>query len=67
MRKRLSAAGFETAGGQGALKGKLIRAAHYSDWEMPEMEDILRAFAEAIGNNCDDRYLETARNIFENR
>ena len=67
VRKRLSAAGYETAGGQGTLKGKLIRAAHYSDWGMPEMEDILRAFAEAIGNNSDDGYLKTARNIFENR
>lgn len=67
VRKRLSAAGYETAGGQGTLKGKLIRAAHYSDWEMPEMEDILRAFAEAIDNNSDDGYLKTARNIFENR
>ncbi len=65
VRKRLAAAGFETAGGQGTLKGKLIRAAHYSDWGMDEMENILRAFAEALGKNTDDKYLKTAQKIFE--
>lgn len=65
VRKSLSAEGFETAGGQGALKGKLIRASHYSDWEIGEMEDILRAFAGAIGKDSDENYLRTARKIFK--
>ncbi|MDO5115951.1 MAG: alanine--glyoxylate aminotransferase family protein [Synergistaceae bacterium] len=64
-RKILSALGFETAGGQGALKGKIIRAAHYSDWGWDEMNDILTAIASSIdADTKDDSYLKTAQQIF---
>ena len=35
--------GIETAGGQGKLKGQLIRAAHYNNWGWPELCIILGA------------------------
>ncbi|MCF0247114.1 MAG: alanine--glyoxylate aminotransferase family protein, partial [Synergistes sp.] len=63
VRKKLSAAGFETAGGQGDMKGKLIRAAHYSDWDFEDMKNILRAFAEALGCTSAE-YIETADKIY---
>ena len=47
FRRRLSEAGFETAGGQGALKEKMVRAAHYTDWGDADMRNILSAFASA--------------------
>lgn len=37
IRKRLRAMGIETAGGQGKLKGKLVRIAHYNNWGWPEL------------------------------
>lgn len=54
FRKRLSAAGLETAGGQGALKEKIVRAAHYTDWNEDDMNAILGAFvrtADAVEGN----------------
>lgn len=48
VRKILSSMGLTTAGGQGALKGKIIRAAHYSDWGDVELTEILGAFDEAL-------------------
>ena len=47
-RTRLSRMGLTTAGGQGALKGKIIRSAHYSDWGEAELAEILGAFGEAL-------------------
>ncbi len=41
VRKKLRAMGIETAGGQGKLKGELIRAAHYNNWGWPELCIIL--------------------------
>jgi hypothetical protein len=35
--------GIETAGGQGKLKGELIRVAHYNNWGWPELCIILGA------------------------
>ena len=40
--------GLTTAGGQGALKGKIIRSAHYIDWGEAELAEILGAFGEAL-------------------
>lgn len=51
VRSRLSAMGFETAGGQGSMKGKLIRVAHYTDWDFSDMKNILGAFAAASGSD----------------
>lgn len=48
VRKILSSMGLTTAGDQGALKGKIIRAAHYSDWGDVELTEILGAFDEAL-------------------
>ncbi len=48
VRAILSLMGITTAGGQGALKGKIIRAAHYSDWGEAELNEILAAFREAL-------------------
>lgn len=50
FRRLLSAAGFETAGGQGALKDKIVRAAHYTDWNNDDMQRILAAFAIAAAS-----------------
>jgi aspartate aminotransferase-like enzyme len=43
VRKKLRGMGIETAGGQGKLKGQLIRAAHYNNWGWPELCIILGA------------------------
>lgn len=43
IRKKLRAMGIETAGGQGKLKGQLIRVAHYNSWGWPELCVILGA------------------------
>ncbi|WP_158096042.1 aminotransferase class V-fold PLP-dependent enzyme [Cloacibacillus sp. An23] len=48
VRAVLSRMGLTTAGGQGGLKGKLIRSAHYSDWGETELKEILGAFGEAL-------------------
>ena len=48
VRKELSRMGLTTAGGQGALKGRIIRSAHYSDWGEAELTEILSAFGEAL-------------------
>ena len=48
VRAALSRMGLTTAGGQGALKGKIIRSAHYSDWGEAELTEILGAFGKAL-------------------
>ena len=48
VRAYLSHMGLTTAGGQGALKGKIIRSAHYSDWTNVELNEILAAFEQAL-------------------
>lgn len=50
IRKKLRATGVETAGGQGAYKGKLIRAAHYGECGWPELSMLLGSlFAASCG------------------
>lgn len=49
VRKKLRAMGIETAGGQGKLKGQLIRAAHYNNWGWPEICVLLGALYGAAG------------------
>lgn len=49
VRKKLRSMGIETAGGQGKLKGELIRVAHYNDWGWPELCIILGALYGAAG------------------
>ncbi|MEG1602316.1 MAG: alanine--glyoxylate aminotransferase family protein [Cloacibacillus sp.] len=51
FRSRLSALGVTTAGGQGALSAKLVRAAHYSDWGERELSEII--FAMCAANETD--------------
>lgn len=50
IRKHLRAMGIETAGGQEALKGKLIRVAHYNDFGQPELALILGCLKRAVEN-----------------
>lgn len=49
VRKKLRAMGVETAGGQGKLKGSLIRAAHYNNWGWPELCVTLGSLYGAAG------------------
>ncbi|NLX85179.1 MAG: alanine--glyoxylate aminotransferase family protein [Synergistaceae bacterium] len=49
VRKKLRAMGIETAGGQGKLKGILIRVAHYNNWGWPELCIILGSLYGAAG------------------
>ena len=49
VRKNLRAMGIETAGGQGKLKGSLIRVAHYNNWGWPELCIILGSLYGAAG------------------
>jgi len=57
IRKNLRNMGIETAGGQGSMKGKLIRVAHYNMWGWPELCVILGGLYAAAGlctkNNTD--------------
>ena len=48
LRKELRAQGLETAGGQGPLKGHLIRVAHYGDLGWPQLSLILGSFWGAL-------------------
>lgn len=57
VRKGLRDMGVETAGGQGAYKGRLIRAAHYGECGWPELSMLLGALFAAsydynIKKNC---------------
>jgi aspartate aminotransferase-like enzyme len=49
IRKKLRDMGIETAGGQGAMKGKIIRVAHYNMWGWPELCVILGGLYAAAG------------------
>ncbi|MDR0648388.1 MAG: alanine--glyoxylate aminotransferase family protein [Synergistaceae bacterium] len=48
--KALKAAGIEPAGGQGALKGKIIRMSHYHDVRWPEISLALGSLYAALGS-----------------
>lgn len=65
--KKLRTMGVEPAGGQGALKGKIIRLAHYHDVRWPEISLILGSLYAALGerkNKCGD-FIGKALNIWE--
>jgi aspartate aminotransferase-like enzyme len=47
--KSLKASGIEPAGGQGELKGKIIRMSHYHDVRWPEISLALGALYDALG------------------
>ena len=66
VRKKLRAMGLETAGGQGKLKGELIRVAHYNNWGWPELCIILGSLygaAEMAGKVKGD-FLAEAWNVW---
>ena len=47
--KELRAIGIEPSGGQGALKGKILRLAHYHDFDWPEIALTLGSLYAAMG------------------
>jgi aspartate aminotransferase-like enzyme len=47
--KALKASGIDAAGGQGALKGKIIRMSHYHDVRWPEISLALGGLYSALG------------------
>jgi aspartate aminotransferase-like enzyme len=47
--------GLETAGGQGALKGRIMRLAHYHDVRWPEISLILGSLYAASGSGRNER------------
>ena len=47
--KQLAAMGLEVAGGQGKLKGEIIRIAHYNDFRWPELCLVLGSLYAAMG------------------
>ena len=63
VRAHLREFGIETAGGQGDMKGKLIRAAHYNLWGWSELCVILGGLYAASGmadNGIEPRFLSAA-------
>ena len=48
--KQLAAMGLEVAGGQGKLKGEIIRIAHYNDFRWPELSLVLGSLYAAMGD-----------------
>lgn len=49
IRAKLSQMGIDTAGGQGELKGKIIRAAHYNDFTWTDLSLFLGALYATVG------------------
>lgn len=64
--KKLRAMGVEPAGGQGALKGKIIRMSHYHDVRWPEISMMLGALYAAKGSSCGD-FMRAALDVWEGR
>lgn len=63
IRKKLSSLGIDTAGGQGELKGKLIRAAHYNDFGWTDICLFLSSLYTISGrDNCE--FLNAALQIW---
>jgi aspartate aminotransferase-like enzyme len=65
--KKLRAMGVEPAGGQGALRGKIIRLAHYHDVRWPEIATILGCLYAALGERRKDagNFMNEALQIWE--
>ncbi|MDO4988706.1 MAG: alanine--glyoxylate aminotransferase family protein [Synergistes sp.] len=53
VKTKLSELGITLADGQETLKGKILRAAHYSDWGREELAAIIERFAAANGADRD--------------
>jgi aspartate aminotransferase-like enzyme len=66
VRKNLRAMGIETAGGQGKLKGSLIRVAHYNNWGWPELCIILGSLygAADMAQTLEKDFLAEAWNVW---
>lgn len=54
IRAKLSQMGIDTAGGQGELKGKIIRAAHYNDFTWTDLSLFLGALYAICGADNTD-------------
>jgi aspartate aminotransferase-like enzyme len=67
--KALKAAGIEPAGGQGELKGKIIRMSHYHDVRWPEISLALGGLYAALGAGragCRD-FMKDALEVWEGK
>lgn len=64
---RLREMGLEPAGGQGALKGKIIRMAHYHDFNWPEIALVLGSLYAALGDarGGSDNFMQAALTTWE--
>ncbi|MDL2263108.1 alanine--glyoxylate aminotransferase family protein [Synergistaceae bacterium OttesenSCG-928-I11] len=67
--KNLRAMGIEPAGGQGALKGKILRLAHYHDVRWPEIATILGSLFAAMGERRNESgdFMKAAFDIWEGK
>lgn len=65
--KSLRAMGLEPAGGQGALRGKIMRIAHYHDVSWPEISLMLGALYAALGSarRGSGNFIEAAFDVWE--
>ena len=58
--------GLFPAGGQGELKGKIIRMAHYHDFNWPEISLALGSLYAALGNlRKDNAFMQAALKEWE--
>ena len=67
LRKTIRSMGIETAGGLNALKGKLIRVAHYNDCAWPELSLLLGSLYASLvshGEDPDTDYIKKALNAW---
>lgn len=64
--RKLRAMGVEPAGGQGPLKGKIIRMSHYHDVRWPELSMMLGALYAAKGSSSGD-FMRAALDAWEGR
>lgn len=63
IRKKLTSLGISTAGGQGKLKGKIIRAAHYNDFSWTDICVFLSSL-HTISGEDNSNFLEAAWQIW---
>lgn len=65
LRENLSSMGVDTAGGQDALKGKIIRIAHYNNYGWTELSLMLGSLYGASENkDTETNFLADAWNIW---
>ena len=68
LKDALYGMGVEVAGGLGALKGQIVRVAHYTDMGWPEMCLILGSIygaAKSAGLSVNAGFLDAAQRVWE--